>query len=63
MPIKALRALASRYAHGQVGWMHRLPAAGAGRKADRYDYIFISRKPRPVGGELHFQPAIINSMM
>jgi len=40
MPIKALRALASRYAHGQVGW-----------------------KPRPVGGELHFQPAIINSMM
>jgi hypothetical protein len=39
--------------HGQVGWMPRLPAAGAGRKADLIIIFFISRKPRPVGGELH----------
>jgi len=33
--------------------MPRLPAAGAGRKADRVIIIDITRKPRPVGEELH----------
>jgi len=36
--------------HAQVGWMPRLPAAGAGRKADPVIRVYISRKPRPVGG-------------
>ena len=41
------------YLHGQVGWMPRLPAAGAGSQSRPSDHIYISRKPRPVGGELH----------
>jgi hypothetical protein len=36
--------------HGQVGWMHRLVG---GEESRPYNHIFISRKPRRVGGELH----------
>jgi len=36
--------------HGQVGWK----SCPVGREESRpYNHIFISRKPRPVGGELH----------
>jgi hypothetical protein len=36
--------------HGQVGWMPRLVGGDESRPCNR---IFISRKPRPVGGELY----------
>src|SRR5512137_677625 len=35
--------------HGQVGWMPRLVG---GEESRPYNHLFISRKPRPVGGEL-----------
>ena len=50
--------------HGQVGWMPRLPAAGAGRavtdsrsgvKADPVIISTLPGSPALVGGELHFQ--------
>jgi phytoene dehydrogenase-like protein len=42
--------------HGQVGWIPRLPALGRGGEESRpYNQIYISRKPRPVGGELHLR--------
>ena len=41
----------NRVVHGQVGWMPRL-AGGEGSRP--CNHIHISRKPRPVRGELHF---------
>jgi hypothetical protein len=54
------------WAHGQVGWMSRLPASrqegGNGlqkwSQSRPYNDIFISRKPRPVGGELHIRAIV-----
>jgi hypothetical protein len=37
--------------HGQVGWMPRLQGGEESRPSN---HIYISRKLRPVGGELHF---------
>jgi hypothetical protein len=38
--------------HGQVGWTPRLVD---GEESRPCNHIYISRKPRPVGEELHFQ--------
>jgi hypothetical protein len=46
--------------HGQVGWMPRLVGGEGGNGLQHWsqsrpcNQIYISRKPRPVGGELHF---------
>jgi hypothetical protein len=45
--------------HGQVGWMPCLLGGEGGNglpqwsQSPPYNHIYISRKPRPVGGELH----------
>jgi hypothetical protein len=45
--------------HGQVGWMPRL---AGGEESRPYNHTFISRKPRPVGGELHFFSAFLEAI-
>jgi len=40
----------TQISHGQVGWM---PRFGVGEDTRHCNYIYITRKPRPMGVELH----------
>jgi len=41
--------------HGQVGWIPPPSCCRGGEESRPYNQIYISRKPRPVGGELHLR--------
>jgi hypothetical protein len=45
--------------HGQVGWMHR-PVGG--EESRPCNHIYITRKLRPVGGELHYFDLVVIPM-